>query len=247
MTPTTLRTIAPSVTFHPVSDTSAATAPNAQAKDSAVNYAGTLTSYAVGTLSEAGTAYGVVVDKQGDAKTYYLNGEQVPAWEQASTGCRQRRLSHNHHPSDAADHHGDLAPQVGPISAASDAEAMMLLRNAMTTIESAYASVNTFEPSVPDSQPAAADGALHHLRDPRQRAKRPLRPSPSPETRPWTSTAAPPPTLWAPPQSQAPPSERWSDGGAGGQTTTYYVNGQVEDWSIQLPTSVIGSLFPHRG
>ena len=57
----TLEALEPTISFYPVADETAATSPTAQAKDQGVSYSGTQTSYAVGTLSPAGIAYGVIV------------------------------------------------------------------------------------------------------------------------------------------------------------------------------------------
>ena len=54
----------------------AATAPTALASVNSVDYFGTETRYAVGTLPESGTAFGVIVDKAtGGAVTYFIDGE----------------------------------------------------------------------------------------------------------------------------------------------------------------------------
>jgi type IV pilus assembly protein PilA len=74
MTPASLRLIEPSITFVDVASTAAATAPTALASANSVNYYGTATSYAVGSLSESGKTFGVMVDKgTGGGNTFYVN------------------------------------------------------------------------------------------------------------------------------------------------------------------------------
>jgi hypothetical protein len=124
MTADVLSTIEPAITFNRMAGDSAATLPTAMAADSAVNYAGTATTYAVGTVSESGTTYGLIVDKQDDTVTYYTNGKPVPDWniETESTPTTQ----------------GAQTPRgIGPVSPALDTAAQILIRNSMTTVESA--------------------------------------------------------------------------------------------------------------
>jgi hypothetical protein len=244
MTPNTLKAIASSITFHPMSDTSAATAPNAQAKDNAVNYAGTQTSYAVGTVSESGAAFGVVVDKQSSAKTYYLDGQQVADWGQGATsettpnGTPATELSETTTPTSQT--------QTGPISAADDVEAMMLVRNAMTTVESAFATLGTFEPAVmtADVLQQVEPIATFVVRDTEEAATAPAG-SAETMTIDFYGTA----TTYALGTTSRSGTTFGVvvSKGSGGRTTTYYVNGQVEDWSTQIPPEVIGALLPHRG
>jgi hypothetical protein len=246
MAPAMLKSIAPTVTFHPVSDNSAATSPTALAEDGAVNYAGTLNSYAVGTVSAAGTAYGVVADKQNDSKTYYLDGEQVPGWEQTGTsagGDGSVTTQTTQTPQTTTD---TTHTQIGPISAASDIAAMTLLSDAMTTVQSAYSSVNTYEPSVMTASllQQMEPSATFVIRDSSEAATAPVALA-GDRTVDFFGTAT----------SYALGSNSESgttfgvvvSGGAGGQTTTYYVNGQVEDWSTQLTAPVIGALLPQQG
>ncbi len=68
----------PSIWFIPGNDPGAATSPDwqAQAWADAVNYFGSATTYAVGTISESGTTFGVVVDKSaGGGSTFYVDGD----------------------------------------------------------------------------------------------------------------------------------------------------------------------------
>jgi flagellar basal body-associated protein FliL len=246
MAPSALKAVAPAVTFHPVGDTSAATSPNAQAKDNAVNYAGTLTSYAVGTLSEAGTAYGAVVDKTSDSTTYYLGGKPVANWEQTSTTSSTAASGTTPTSQTAQTATETSTSQAGPISMASDVEAMVLLRNAMTTIESAYTSVNTFEPSTMTASllQQMEPSTTYVIRDTAEAATSPVAFA-GDKTVDFYGTA----TSYA----VGTTSESGTtfgvavDIGAANKTTTYYINGEAEDWSSQLPTSIIGSLEPHRG
>ena len=233
--PSTLQAIAPAITFHPTSDTSAATSPTAQAGEHAVNYAGTQTTYAVGTLSEAGTAYGVVVDKQANTVTYYLQGRQVASWEQTAAttttgaGGSETTQTTPESPTTTQTAHS----QIGAISAAADVEAMTLLRNAMTVVESAYASVNTFDPSVMTAQ------MLHQLE-----------PTTTFVVREGDDAATAPEALagdlsvdfFGTATSYALGTTSTSGTTFGvvvtkdtsGRTTSYYVNGQAEDWGSQL-------------
>ncbi len=68
-----------SVTWVPVADGSAATAPTALAYTGAVNYSGTETTYAVGTVSSTGTTFGAMVDPGAGTTIFYVNGEER-AW-----------------------------------------------------------------------------------------------------------------------------------------------------------------------
>ena len=76
MTPEVLASIEPSITFVAMGSTAAATAPTAQASDDAVDYVGTTTTYAVGSVSESGKTFGVIVDKgAGGGNQFYVDGE----------------------------------------------------------------------------------------------------------------------------------------------------------------------------
>jgi flagellar basal body-associated protein FliL len=247
MAPNTLKAIAPTITFHPVSDTSAATSPSAQAKDNAVNYAGTQTSYAVGTMSQSGTTYGVVVDKQTGSKTYYLGGKEVADWEQAGTSTSATDASDPTQTSQSSQTTNVTThTQIGPASAASDAAAMTLLRNAMTTVASAFASVNTFEPSLMTASllQQMEPSTTFVIRDGDEAATAPVSFA-GDKTVDFYGTA----TTY----SVGTTSESGTtfgvvvSKGAGGQTTAYYVNGQVEDWSTQLVIPAVGDLVPNRG
>jgi prepilin-type N-terminal cleavage/methylation domain-containing protein len=72
MLPVDLRAIEPSINFVVLVDS--ATAPTARASKDSVNYSGSAKTYAVGTVSESGTTFGVVVDKAAGT-TYYVAGE----------------------------------------------------------------------------------------------------------------------------------------------------------------------------
>lgn len=244
MTPNTLKAIASSITFHPMSNTEAATAPNAQAKDNAVNYAGTQTSYAVGTVSGSGAAFGAVVDMQNNTKTYYLDGQQVASWDQvatsttASNGSPATGVSQTTAPTSQT--------ETGPISAADDIEAMVLVRNAMSMVESAFATLGTFEPSVmtADVLQQVEPTDTFVIRDTQEAA---TAPTGAAETMTidffGTATSY---ALGTTSKSGTTFGVVVSKG-TGGRTTTYYVNGQVKDWSVQLPSEITGTLSPHRG
>jgi hypothetical protein len=73
--------IEPSITFVAVGSSGAAAAtPTAAAARDEVNYCGTETTYAVGTMSESGWTFGVEVNKgPGGGNFFYVNGAQE-AW-----------------------------------------------------------------------------------------------------------------------------------------------------------------------
>ncbi len=242
--PSTLMAIAPSITFNPVADTSAAIDPTAQAEENAVDYAGTRTTYSVGTVSKSGTKYGVVVDNETDSKTYYLNGSQVSEWEQvAGTATTAAPASAPTSESPVTTEPASQLP-TGAIAAASDVEAMTLLRDSMTSIESAFTSVGTFEPS-------AFTGELLRQMDPSVTFI--IRDTKDAATAPEGPTAEKTVDFFGAPTTYAVGTVSASgttfgvvvNKDPGGKATTYYVNGQVEDWSTQLLTPVIGALLPH--
>ena len=245
LTPNTLKAVASSITFHPMSDTSAATAPNAQAKDGAVNYAGTQTSYAVGTVSESGAAFGMVVDRQSNTKTYYLDGGQVASWDQG-TGSATTVAGAPATEIPATDTTAASHARTGPISAANDIEAMVMVRNSMNTIESAFATLGTFEPSVmtADVLQQVEPTVTFIVREDEEAA-----------TAPTGTVETMTVDFFGTATSYALGTTSTSGTtfgvvvtkGSGGQTTTYYVNGQVEDWSTSLPTGIIGALSRHSG
>jgi type IV pilus assembly protein PilA len=75
MTAAALGAIEPSITFVAAAGTTAATAPTASAQLHSVNYYGTATTYAVGSLSQSEKTFGVIVDKgSGGGNTFYVNG-----------------------------------------------------------------------------------------------------------------------------------------------------------------------------
>lgn len=83
MTPEVLTAIEPSITFVAGSGATAATVPTALATHNAVNYSGTTTGWAVGTVSAWGNTFGATVDHAvGPDLTYYVNG-QVGDWNAA--------------------------------------------------------------------------------------------------------------------------------------------------------------------
>jgi type IV pilus assembly protein PilA len=70
--------IEPSITFAVLA--AAATAPTALTASNAVNYTGTATTYAVGSLSASGKTFGVAVNKgAGGGNTFYVAGV-AKAW-----------------------------------------------------------------------------------------------------------------------------------------------------------------------
>jgi type IV pilus assembly protein PilA len=73
MTPAILSGIEPSITF--VELAAAATAPTASAQGDSVNYTGTVSTYAVGSLSQSGRTFGVTVNKgTGGGNIFYIAG-----------------------------------------------------------------------------------------------------------------------------------------------------------------------------
>jgi flagellar basal body-associated protein FliL len=247
LTPNTLKAVASSITFHPMSDTSAATAPNAQAKDNAVNYAGTQTSYAVGTVSESGTTFGAVVDKESDTVTYHIDGQQVAGWDQAATsGTTAITASDTPTTATPATDAPNSQTQTGPISAANDVEAMMLVRNSMTTVESAFADLGTFEPSVmtADLLQQSEPTATFIVRETEEAA---TAPSGAAETMTIDFYGTATSYALGTTSKSGTTFGVLVNKGSGGRTTVYYVNGQVEDWSTLLPAGIIGALTPHRG
>ena len=246
MTPNTLKAIASSITFHPMSDTSAATAPNAQAKDNAVNYAGTQTSYAVGTVSESGTTFGAVVDKQSDTVTYHLNGQQVAAWDTNADATTATTAAGTPTTVTPATTTPTSQTQTGPISAANDVEAMMLVRNSMTTVESAFSDLGTFEPSVmtADRLQQLEPTATFIVRETEEAA---TAPSGAAETMTIDFYGTATSYALGTTSKSGTTFGVVVNKGSGGRTTVYYVNGQVEDWSTLLPAGIIGALTPHRG
>jgi hypothetical protein len=246
MAPATLKGLAPSLTFHPMSDTSAATSPTAQAADNAVNYAGTQTSYAVGTISEGGTAYGAVVDKQSDTTTYYLDGRQVADWGLEDTATTTTVASDTTQTSEVSESTTTTAEtQTGPISSAEDVEAMMLVRAAMQTVEAAYATTNTFEPSVMTVEVLQQiEPSINFvIRDTQEAA-----------TVPTGAVESATVDFYGTATSYALGTTSLSGTTFGvtmvkdssGRATTYYVNGQAEDWGSGLTIPVIGYLKPHQ-
>ena len=75
LTPARLVDIEPAITFIATVGTHAAVAPTALAAAHAVDYFGTVTTYAVGAVSASGNTFGVVVDKGVyGSVTFYRNG-----------------------------------------------------------------------------------------------------------------------------------------------------------------------------
>jgi hypothetical protein len=141
---TVLSGLTPAISFNPLVDDSAATGPLAQAAAASVNYYGTQTTYAVGTVSDSGTAYGIVVDKQAGTTTYYIDGRPVESWND-QTGTTTSVVN------------VPTTKATGPVSSAADISAQMLIRNAITALESAYAQLSSFAPEV------LTPRALHNL------------------------------------------------------------------------------------
>ena len=78
MTATVIGDIEPSITF--IELAAAATAPTAQAAVADVNYTGTASTYAVGSVSESGKTFAVAVNKgAGGGNTFYISGA-VHTW-----------------------------------------------------------------------------------------------------------------------------------------------------------------------
>jgi type IV pilus assembly protein PilA len=75
LTPALLQELEPSVAWIAVAGNRAATDPTSLTADFAVDYFGTDTTYAVGTLSLSGRTFGVIVDKgPNDNNTFYVDG-----------------------------------------------------------------------------------------------------------------------------------------------------------------------------
>jgi hypothetical protein len=73
--PAVLQVLEPAITFVAVRGAGAATAPTAEAAADAVNYSGTESTYALGTVSASGRTFGVTVDKlTAGGTTYYVGG-----------------------------------------------------------------------------------------------------------------------------------------------------------------------------
>jgi hypothetical protein len=214
---TVLSDLAPAISFNPLVDTSAATAPLAQAAAASVNYSGTETTYAVGTMSESGTSYGLIVDKQADTTTYYTSGQPVQSWnQQAGTATSVAPV-----PTTQA---------TGPVSSAADIAAQMLIRNAITALESAYAQLQSFSPEV--LTPAVLAGIEPSIAfvpaDGETAATAPVSPAMTNSVDFYgTATSYSLGTVSA---SGNTFGVRVSKG-PGGSISTYYVNGGVEDWS----------------
>ena len=76
LTPEFLADIEPSITFIVSSGlTEACSAPSAETSADAVEYYGDASSYAVGSVSESGRSFGVLVDKgAGGGNYFYIDG-----------------------------------------------------------------------------------------------------------------------------------------------------------------------------
>lgn len=214
------------ISFNPMIDNAAATGPVAQALAASVNYSGTETTYAVGTVSESGTTYGLIVDKEAGTTTYYTDGQPVPGWSDGTE-------------TTAAEVAVPTTQATGPLSSAADIAAQMLIRNAMTALDSAYVQLLSFSPTVLTPAvlagiepsitfvPAAADTSA---------------------TAPVSQATANAVDLYGTDTSYALGTVSASGNtfgvrvtrGAEGSTSTYYVNGGVEDWGAGSP----GAIFP---
>jgi len=251
MDPASLNAVAPDITFSPVDDTLAATSPQALSSDKAVDYAGTETSYAVGTVSPKGTAYGVLVDNAaGREVTYYLDGQAVEKWEQAtSTDATPTSIDQTAETTNGDTGDGSTlttAPVTGSSDLAKDIEAMTLIRDSMTTVESAYAEVGTFEPSeltvavLQEKQPFIS----FVVRDSYGAATDPISKAEEMSLDYYgTATSY---SLGVRSGSGTAFGITFEKN-ASGQLITFYVNGQVDDWSTQLVTPVVGGIFPSLG
>jgi type IV pilus assembly protein PilA len=78
MTVNDLQAIEPSIKF--VINADAATAPTATAASQSVNYTGTDSTYAVGSLSESGKTFGVAVNKGANGGNTFYIGTESKAW-----------------------------------------------------------------------------------------------------------------------------------------------------------------------
>lgn len=75
LSPAMLKVLEPAIAFVAVNGTDAATAPTSRADADAVDYSGTASTYALGTVSASGTTFGVTVDKfSGAGDSYYVDG-----------------------------------------------------------------------------------------------------------------------------------------------------------------------------
>jgi hypothetical protein len=135
----------------------------------------------------------------------------------------------------------------GPIGSAEDIEAVVMLSNAMITIDSAFQGTNTFEPSVmtPEALKTVEPSITFLVRDTPQDAAKAPTGAVEESTIDFFGTR----TDYA----LGTTSKSGTTFGvivgdtAAGATTTYYVNGQAEDWTKLLTSGIIGGLLPRRG
>jgi hypothetical protein len=135
----------------------------------------------------------------------------------------------------------------GPVASAEDIDAVVMLSNAIIVIDSAFQSTNTFEPSVmtPAALKKFEPSMTFVVRDTLQDAA----------TAPTGTVEASTVDFFGTPTDYALGTTSKSGTTFGvivadtetGPTTTYYVNGQVEDWTKLLASGVIRSLLLHMG
>ncbi len=213
---TVLSALTPNISFNPLIDDSAATDPLAQAAAASVNYSGTETTYAVGTMSESGTTYGLVVDKQAGITTYYTDGRPVESWND-QTGTTTSVVP------------VPTTQATGPVSSAADIAAQMLIRNAITALESGYAQLGSFAPEV--LTPAVLAGIEPSITFV-------LAAGETAATAPFSLATTNAVDLYGTASSYALGTVSASGNtfgvrvtkGVGGSISTYYVNGGAEDW-----------------
>ena len=254
MTPASLNAITPDITFLPVSDTSAATSPYAFAEDGTVNYAGTQTSYAVGTVSAGGTAYGIIVENEDSViVTYYLDSRVVDDWDQTAPdtttapGIDETTTPSDDDASEESTESTDTnTRKTDPVSVAQDLEALTLLRDSMVTVQSAYATVGTFESSelTPGLLRDMDPSLTFVVRDSDQAAMAPLS-SAGEDSVDLYGTE----TTCALGVKSASGTTFGVILGMGGSASgnTYYVNGETEDWTTEMPVPVVGGLVASWG
>jgi len=213
---TVLSALTPAISFNPMVDDSAATSPIAQAAAASVNYFGTETTYAVGTVSESGATYGLIVDKQTGTTTYYTDGRPVDSWNDQS-GTTTSGVS------------VPTTQATGPVSSAADIAAQMLIRNAITALESGYAQLQSFAPEV--LTPAVLAGIEPSITFV-------LAAEDTAATAPVSLATTNAVDLYGTASSYSLGTVSASGNtfglrvtkGVGGSISTYYVNGEVEDW-----------------
>jgi hypothetical protein len=229
MTPQLLSAADTTITFNRMAGDAAATSPTAMTANNAVNYSGTATTYAVGTLSESGTAYGLVVDKGANSTTYYTDGNVVSDWNVGTGPTTTTQAT--------------TAPgRTDILASALDLAAQALVRNGMNAMENAYPEFGSFDPLVMTPDILAG-----------------IKPSVRFVAGPDTTVATAPISMalndaveyFGTSTSYAIGTVSESGNTFGvmvslqagpGDTTTYYVNGGVQDW--EAFSSPIGHITP---